>query len=116
MTKNGLDYLKSNSETVQKRGIVTCIKTGQIVATGKARLCSNGNFINDLVYSTPTQEVGDSGGPVYYEQVQTNSTDKLYLAHIATHYDKDNNNAVGSSANKMYQERGIWFGGDPFEG
>lgn len=112
VTGNGLEYLKSKSETVQKRGVETCISNGEVTKIRQEIFCSDGNYIGGVVRSTTEQKEGDSGGPVYYKDGTS-----LYLVNIATARKSDSiSDAQGSSANDMYNDRGITFGGDPFSG
>lgn len=116
VTKDGMDYIKSNNLTLQKRGLNNCREAGNLLETGMVVGCSGSfDFVDDVARSSPTTEPGDSGGPVYYEEAQTNDTDKLYLANIASFFN-DNDETLGASANSMYQERGVTFGGNPYSG
>jgi hypothetical protein len=117
VTKDGLDYLKSNNETVQKRGRNTCIETGEIKKTQQEMFCKDGNYVGGVVRSTPDQKAGGSGGGVYYEEYNSSKENDLYMVNIATHKPGDGTyDAKGSSANDMANDHGFWFGSDDFSG
>jgi hypothetical protein len=112
VTGNGLEYLKSNDKQVQKRGIATCVTSGEVSEIRQTIFCNDEDYIGGIVESTTEQKDGDSGGPVYYKE----GTD-LYLVSMAVARKSDtNSDAQGSSANDMYNDQGITFGGDPFSG
>lgn len=113
VTSDGLSYLKSNDIYLRKRGVNTCAETGRILETGILLGCSfSYDYTDDVVRSEPTQKPGDSGGPVYYLEP---STSNIYLAHIATQ-SNGSSETLGASANSMYNERGVTFGGNPYSG
>jgi hypothetical protein len=115
VTANGLSCLKSTDETVQKRGRTTCKTAGKIKKIQQEIFCPDGDYIGGVVRSTPQQEAGDSGGPVYYEKFA--DPDQLYIVNIATHKPGDGtHDAKGSSANSMHEKQGFWFGGDSYSG
>lgn len=118
VTGNGLDYLNSNNKSVQKRGRTTCKTSGHIKKIQQEILCNGFPTVYGVVRSTPEQKEGDSGGPVYFEERNSSSPDDLYLVNIATHSKTSDGSydAQGSSANDMYDDQGIWYGGNPYDG
>ena len=119
VTESGLKYLNGNdSETVHKRARVSGAQSGQV----KAIQLTNDDCLNNLpliegvVRSSTTQQDKDSGSVVYYKEPQSSSTDHLYVVHLATIGRSDTGWAAGSSANDMYNDQGIWFGGEPYSG
>jgi hypothetical protein len=113
VTGNGLEYLKSSSEQVQKRGVETCITAGEVLEIRQELFCSLSSldYVGGIVKTSTEQRNGDSGGPVYYKD----GTD-LYLVNIATARDSDDGYAQGSSANDIFNDQGVTFGGDPYSG
>lgn len=113
VTGDGLEYLKSSSEQVQKRGVETCITAGEVLKIRQELFCSldSADYIGGVVKSSADQDSGDSGGPVYYKDEKD-----LYLVNIATARDPDDGYAQGSSANDIFNDQGVTFGGDPYSG
>ncbi len=119
VTENGLKYLNGNdSETVYKRARASGAQSGGV----EAIQLTNGDCLKNLpliegvVRSSTTQQGGDSGSVVYYKEPQPSSTDHLYVVHLATIRRSDTGWAAGSSANDMYNDQGIWYGGEPYSG
>jgi len=94
------------------------VDSGQV----KAIQLTNDDCLNDfplvegVVRSSTTQQGGDSGSVVYYREPQSSSTDHLYVVHLATIRRSDTGWAAGSSANDMYNDQGVWYGGEPYSG
>lgn len=119
VTENGLDFLSSNSNyTVHKRGRTTCETNGYVKKIQQEILCNGYPTVWGVVRSTPEQKQGDSGGPVYFKELNSSEPDDLYLVNIATHSKVNDGSydAQGSSANDMYNDQGIWYGGNPYDG
>jgi hypothetical protein len=116
VTGAGLDYLNSKDSTVQKRGRSTCFESGHIKKIEQEIGCGwfDSQTIQGIVRSTPDQEKGDSGGPVYYEEPQSSGADKIYIVNMATH--EKNTDAQGPSADDMFDNYGFWYGGEPYDG
>jgi hypothetical protein len=112
VTESGLNYLQSSDEQVEKRGIETCISGGTVTKIQQELYCGNYNYVGGVVRSTTEQKSGDSGGPVYYKE-----SDSLYLVNIATaRKSSSNSDAQGSSANDIFNDQNVTFGGDPYSG
>jgi hypothetical protein len=119
VTESGLKYLNGNtSETVHKRGKSTGAESGYIKKIQDYVFCGDPlSTLQGAVRSTPDQEQGDSGGIVYFKQTQSSSPDNLYVVNITSVKKTDGtDDNKGSSANVMYNDHGIWFGGDPYQG
>lgn len=119
VTESGLKYLNGNTgETVHKRGKSTGAQSGYIKKIQQYIYCdSKFSPLEGVVRSTPDQEQGDSGGVVYFKQPQSSSPDHLYVVNIASIKELDGtDDNKGSSANVMYNDHGIWFGGESYQG
>jgi len=120
VTSDGIDTLASYpATTVYKRGRKTCVTSGNIVASNitydtKCLDPSDPGKELGQVRTSATQEKGDSGGPVYHHLDKVSGTDELYLLNMATRNSGDYNYAQGSSANALYSQVGITFGGKKY--
>lgn len=118
VTESGLKYLNGNSgETVHKRARITGAESGQVKDIERTNTdCKLGSFIRGVVRSSTKHEKGDSGSVVYYKQPQSSSSDHLYVVHLATLRPNNTDYAAGSSAEKLYDSEGVWYGGEPYSG
>jgi len=78
--------------------------------------CTFGSYIRGVVRSSTKQKKGDSGSVVYYKQPQSSSSDHLYVVHLAMLRPDGTDYAAGSSAEKLYDSEGVWYGGEPYSG
>lgn len=116
VTGDGLSYLKSSQDIIEKRGRCSCETYGRVNEIGIDEFCTyDTDQIKGMVRSSLTQKKRDSGGIVYYEP--STSTDELYMVNIAMgHPTDDTSQTKGTSGQHMYNAHGIWFGGTPFDG
>lgn len=112
VTQDGLSYLASSNTTVNKRGIATGSTTGTVESYDNKIDCKDPldyDYVGRTVRTTAKQEVGDSGGPIYWTKSRPDSYDKHYLVAIAT-FAWDDGDSEGSAAYWMNQNNGISFG------
>ena len=81
-SQSGVDALVASSETVYKRGIATCIQSGEVEAVDSWNYCDTFPY-SDFVILSAERAVGDSGGP-YYRYFTFNN--QPYISILGLHY------------------------------
>jgi hypothetical protein len=115
VTGDGLSYLSSTGDIIEKRGRCSCRTDGRIKEFGTSESCGLLSSIDGIVTSSLTQKKRDSGGIVYFEP--DTSTEDLYMVNLAMgHPHNDTSRTIGTSGDYMYKNHDIWFGGDPYNG